>query len=156
MKNKTENKNQIISDNQEFIYFQELVNEKQNQKYNQDHLENQTNQGSDNKHTMTNWNEYKLGEIADVVGGGTPSTKVPQYYGGNIPWLTPKDLTNYTNRFIAQGERNITIEGLSNSSARMVPKNTILLTSSAPIGYMAIALRESLNNAKAGLLNGFL
>ena len=79
-----------------------------------------------------------------------------QYYGGNIPWLTPKDLTNYTNRFIAQGERNITIEGLSNSSARMVPKNTILLTSSAPIGYMAIALMESLNNAKAGLLNGFL
>lgn len=54
MKNKNENKNQIISDNQEFIYFQELVNEKQNQKYNQDHLENQTNQGSDNKHTMTN------------------------------------------------------------------------------------------------------
>lgn len=156
MKNKTENKNQIIIDNQEFIYFQELVNEKQNQKYNQDHLENQTNQGSDNKHTMTNWNEYKLGEIADVVGGGTPSTKVPQYYGGNIPWLTPKDLTNYTNRFIAQGERNITKEGLSNSSARMVPKNTILLTSRAPIGYMAIAFRESLNNAKAGLLNGFL
>lgn len=155
MKNKTENKNQIISDNQEFIYFQELVNDKQNQKYNQDHLENQTNQGSDNKHTMTNWNEYKLGQIADVVGG-TPSTKVPQYYGGIIPWLTPKDLTNYTNRFIAQGERNITKEGLSNSSARMVPKNTILLTSRAPIGYMAIALRESLNNAKAGLLNGFL
>ena len=92
MKNKTENKNQIISDDQEFIYFQDLVNEKQNQKYNQDHLENQTNQGSDNKHTMTSWNEYKLGEIADVVGGGTPSTKVPQYYGGNIPWLTPKDL----------------------------------------------------------------
>lgn len=95
---------------------------------------------------MTNWKEYKIEEIADVVGGGTPSTKVPQYYGGNIPWLTPKDLTNYTNRFIARGERNITKEGLSNSSARMVPKNTILLTSRAPIGYMAIAANDVCTN----------
>lgn len=95
---------------------------------------------------MNNWTEYKIEEIADVVGGGTPSTKVPQYYGGNIPWLTPKDLTNYTNRFIAKGERNITKEGLSNSSARMVPKNTILLTSRAPIGYMAIATNDVCTN----------
>lgn len=95
---------------------------------------------------MTNWKEYKIEEIADVVGGGTPSTKVPQYYGGNIHWLTPKDLTNYTNRFIARGERNITKEGLSNSSARMVPKNTILLTSRAPIGYMAIAANDVCTN----------
>lgn len=95
---------------------------------------------------MSNWKEYKIEEIADVVGGGTPSTKVPQYYGGNIPWLTPKDLTNYTNRFIARGERNITKEGLSNSSARMVPKHTILLTSRAPIGYMAIAANDVCTN----------
>ena len=95
---------------------------------------------------MAIWKEYKIEEIADVVGGGTPSTKVPQYYGGNIPWLTPKDLTNYTNRFIAKGERNITKEGLSNSSARMVPKNTILLTSRAPIGYMAIAANDVCTN----------
>ncbi len=95
---------------------------------------------------MAIWKEYRIEEIADVVGGGTPSTKVPQYYGGNIPWLTPKDLTNYTNRFIARGERNITQEGLSNSSARMVPKNTILLTSRAPIGYMAIAANDVCTN----------
>ena len=95
---------------------------------------------------MAIWKEYKIEEIADVVGGGTPSTKVPQYYGGNIPWLTPKDLTNYTNRFIEKGERNITKEGLSNSSARMVPKNTILLTSRAPIGYMAIAANDVCTN----------
>lgn len=95
---------------------------------------------------MAIWKEYQIEEIAEVVGGGTPSTKVPQYYGGNIPWLTPKDLTNYTNRFIEKGERNITKEGLSNSSARMVPKNTILLTSRAPIGYMAIAANDVCTN----------
>jgi type I restriction enzyme S subunit len=88
---------------------------------------------------MTMWKEYKIKDIAEVVGGGTPSTSNPEFYNGDIPWLTPRDLTGYSKKLIARGERSITELGLDNSSARMVPKNTILLTSRAPIGYLAIA-----------------
>lgn len=88
---------------------------------------------------MTAWKEIKLGEIADVIGGGTPSTKNSSFWGGEIPWLTPKDLSGYNKRYISEGERNITLEGLNSSSSRLLPKNTILLTSRAPIGYLAIS-----------------
>jgi len=59
----------------------------------------------------------KISEFAVVIGGGTPSTKVEAYYGGTIPWLTPRDLTNYQFKRISKGERNITDVGLRNSSA---------------------------------------
>ena len=95
---------------------------------------------------MANWKEYKIEQFADVVGGGTPSTKEPNYYNGNIPWITPKDLTNFSQRHISRGERSITIDGLNNSSARLIPKNSILLTSRAPIGYLAIAANEICTN----------
>lgn len=95
---------------------------------------------------MINWKEYKLGEFAEVIGGGTPSTKNEAYFGGNIPWITPKDLTNYEKKFIKNGDRNITKEGLSNSSAKLIPKNSILLTSRAPIGYLAISENEVTTN----------
>lgn len=88
---------------------------------------------------MTNWNTYKLGEISEIVGGGTPSTKIEIFWNGKISWLTPKDLTNYTHRYISEGERNISEEGLKNSSTKIVPIGTVLLTSRAPIGYLAIA-----------------
>lgn len=83
--------------------------------------------------------KYKISQIGVVVGGGTPSTKVEEYYGGDIPWITPKDLSGYSSKFIDHGERNITDEGLKNSSARLLPINTVLLSSRAPIGYLAIA-----------------
>lgn len=89
---------------------------------------------------------YRIEEIGTVVGGGTPSTKNPNYYGGNIPWITPKDLANYEKRYIQYGERNITDEGLKHSSAKLVPANTILMTSRAPIGYLAIAANEVSTN----------
>lgn len=95
---------------------------------------------------MTNWKEYKVEEFAEVIGGGTPSTKNPDYFGGSIPWITPKDLTNYEKKFIKNGDRNITKEGLSNSSAKLIPKNSILLTSRAPIGYLAIAENDVTTN----------
>lgn len=95
---------------------------------------------------MPNWKEYKVEQFADVVGGGTPSTKEPSYYNGDISWITPKDLTNYDKRFISDGERNITRKGLENSSAKLIPKNSILLTSRAPIGYLAIARNELCTN----------
>lgn len=95
---------------------------------------------------MTNWKEYKVEEFAEVIGGGTPSTKNSDYFGGSIPWLTPRDLTNYEKRYITNGERNITNEGLRNSSAKLIPKHSILLTSRAPIGYLAIASNEVTTN----------
>lgn len=90
--------------------------------------------------------KYKIEEIGEVIGGGTPSTKKSEYYGGNIPWITPKDLSNFKEVFISEGERNITEEGLKNSSARTLPSNTVLMTSRAPIGYLAIAKNEVTTN----------
>ena len=95
---------------------------------------------------MTEWQTVKLGDICDVVGGGTPSTKIDDYWNGNIPWLTPKDLSGYSNRYISKGERSITEKGLQNSSAKMLPKGTVLLTSRAPIGYVAIANNDVCTN----------
>ena len=85
------------------------------------------------------WKTYKLSEIGTVVGGATPSTSVSSYYGGDIPWLTPKDLSNFQDRYIEKGERNITQEGLDSCSAQLLPANTVLFSSRAPIGYVAIA-----------------
>ena len=95
---------------------------------------------------MTNWNKIKISDIAEVIGGGTPSTKQPEFWGNDIPWLTPKDLSGYNNRYILSGERSISNEGLKNSSARILPKGSILLTSRAPIGYLAIAEQELCTN----------
>ena len=92
------------------------------------------------------WKKYRIGEIATVVGGGTPSTKIGEYYGGNIPWLTPKDLSNNTNKYVKSGSRNITKLGLEKSSAKLLPKGTVLFTSRAPIGYVAIAQNEIATN----------
>lgn len=88
----------------------------------------------------------KLCEIGEIIAGGTPSTKINEYWNGKISWITPKDLSNYKERFISKGERSITEEGLNNSSAVLMPKNSILFTSRAPIGYVAIAEKELCTN----------
>ena len=94
-----------------------------------------------------NWCWVKIGEITTVVGGGTPSSKVSEYYnGGNIAWITPADLSNYNNMYISKGKRMITKLGLEKSSARLMPKGTVCLSSRAPIGYVAIAENEISTN----------
>ena len=81
-----------------------------------------------------------MGEISNVIGGGTPRTSDPKNFeGGDIPWITPADLSGYTEKFIAGGNRHITRKGLESSSARMLPAGAVLFTSRAPIGYVAIA-----------------
>lgn len=80
----------------------------------------------------------KLSELGEIVGGATPSTKNKFNYGGNISWITPKDLTDLKGRFINRGERNITKEGFENLSTKMLPINSVLFSSRAPIGYIAI------------------
>ena len=93
---------------------------------------------------VTNANpDWKIGTISDlgnVVGGGTPSKKVEEYYTNNgIAWITPKDLSNDKSKFVAHGETDITELGLAKSSATLMPKGTVLFSSRAPIGYIAIA-----------------
>ncbi len=92
------------------------------------------------------WTLKKVSDMADVVAGGTPSTKNADYYGGDIPWITPKDLSDHKFRYIKCGARSITQAGLEKSSARLLPKDTILFTSRAPIGYLAIAQQEVSTN----------
>jgi type I restriction enzyme S subunit len=92
------------------------------------------------------WKECKLGEVAEIVGGGTPKTNVIEYWNGKIPWITPRDLSNFNGRFISKGERNISEKGLINSSARILPKGTILLSTRAPVGYLAIAENQMTTN----------
>ena len=89
---------------------------------------------------------YKIDDIGEVVSGGTPSTSKNEYWYGDIGWITPKDLSTYEGIYISRGERNISFEGLNNSSARLLPKNTVLMTSRAPIGYIAIANNELSTN----------
>jgi type I restriction enzyme S subunit len=84
------------------------------------------------------WQKVKLGEIMNVYGGGTPSTKKASNWNGNIPWLTPAELTNHNNRSIGRTASCITESGLKNSSARIMPKNSILLTSRATIGNVTL------------------
>lgn len=93
-----------------------------------------------------NWREYKVKDIAEVIGGGTPRTDNPDFWNGDIPWITPRDLTGYSKMYISKGERLISSEGLKGSSTRLLPKGAVLLTSRAPIGYVAIANNEICTN----------
>ena len=90
--------------------------------------------------------KYKLSEIGEIVSGGTPSTKINDYWNGDVAWITPKDLANYNKKYISRGERNISKLGLDSSSATLLPVNTVLFTSRAPIGYVAIAKNELATN----------
>ena len=83
--------------------------------------------------------EYKISQIGEVVGGGTPSTDNEEFWDGNIPWITPKDLTGYSSVYISHGENYITGAGVNKSGTKMLPAKTVLFSSRAPIGYVAIA-----------------
>ena len=65
---------------------------------------------------MEQWKEYKLEDLGNVVGGATPSTKDATHYDGDIPWITPKDLSNHNDRYIYRGERMITQKGFESCS----------------------------------------
>ena len=94
--------------------------------------------------------EWAIGTISDlgaVVGGSTPSKAKPEYYTETgIAWITPKDLSINKSKFISHGEKDITKLGLKNSSATIMPEGTVLFSSRAPIGYIAVAAGEVTTN----------
>ena len=92
------------------------------------------------------WKWLFLNDIGFVVSGGTPSTKEPKYFNGEIPWITPKDLSGYNKKYISKGSRNISKKGLKKSSAKLLPKGSIVFSSRAPIGYTAITENELCTN----------
>lgn len=85
------------------------------------------------------WERRKLSELCETVGGGTPSTKEASYYtNGKLLWVTPTDITKNNSIVLLDTEKKITEEGLKNSSAKMLPEETILMTSRASVGYFGI------------------
>ena len=81
------------------------------------------------------WKSYTVGELAEVIGGGTPSTQNSDYWDGDIYWLTPAEINS---KFVHSSNRKITVSGLNNSSAKLLPKGALLLTTRATLGACSI------------------
>ena len=90
------------------------------------------------------WEEKKLGDVCDIVGGGTPDTEQPEYWGGDVNWFTPSEIGE--TKYVVKSSRQISKLGLLKSSAKLLPEGTILLTSRATLGEMAIAKQECCTN----------
>ncbi|EOW9409202.1 restriction endonuclease subunit S [Vibrio cholerae] len=98
----------------------------------------------------SSWRETPIETVTEVVSGGTPSSKHPEYYTedhkGSIAWVTPADLSGYKEKYISHGRRSITKSGYDSCSAKLMPKGTVLFSSRAPIGYTVIAANEISTN----------
>ena len=90
------------------------------------------------------WEQRKLGELAEIVGGGTPSTGVDSYWDGDIDWYAPAEIGEQI--YLESSQRKITEKGLNKSSAKLLPMGTVLFTSRAGIGKTAILLKEGCTN----------
>lgn len=90
------------------------------------------------------WKKVKLGSIAEIVGGGTPSTNISHYWNGGIPWFTPTEIGK--TKYVSESKKTISAHGQNNSSAKILPKGTILFTSRATIGAKAILTVEATTN----------
>jgi type I restriction enzyme S subunit len=101
----------------------------------------------------TNWETAILNDVVSVRGGTTPSTSIPEYWDGNIAWTTPRDLSNHKSVFLFDTERKITEKGLSVIGSGLLPIGTVLLSSRAPIGYLAItSLPVAINQGYIAIL----
>jgi len=90
------------------------------------------------------WKKVALESVADIIGGGTPSTLLPSFWNGDIPWFTPTEIGN--EKYVSESLRSLTDSGLLKSSAKIVPANSILLTTRAKLGEMAITSRDVTTN----------
>jgi len=112
---------------------------------------------------LEGWKVEKLGDVCEIFNGGTPDTKVPKFWGGDILWITPKDMGKLESIYVDDTARKITDAGLKNSSAKILPVSSVILSSRAPIGHLAINTKEITTNQgckgivpKKGLLTLFL
>lgn len=94
----------------------------------------------------SNWAWSTIGDLGNVVSGGTPSTKVPEYWGGEVTWFAPSDLTGYNRKYISRGAKTLTKEGLAKSSAKIMAAGSVMFSSRAPIGYVAITSTPAATN----------
>lgn len=92
------------------------------------------------------WKWVQLKSIGQIIGGGTPKTSVADYWNGDISWITPADLGKNTSKWILKGTKSITQKGLDESSAKLMPEGSIIYSSRAPIGHIAIAAHELCTN----------
>lgn len=92
------------------------------------------------------WIETSLGEIAEVIGGGTPSTTIAEYWDGDIIWVTPTEITAQDGKVVSDSIRKITDLGLKNSGAQILSRNSVILTSRASVGYVALAGKDLCTN----------
>ena len=92
------------------------------------------------------WKEVRLGEIAEIISGGTPSTAIGAYWGGDIPWCTPTDITSCKSNYLFDTERKITPAGLAGSAASLLPPGSLLLCTRATVGDVRIAGRAIATN----------
>ena len=90
------------------------------------------------------WLRLSIGDVAHVIGGGTPDTNIEDYWNGNIQWYTPSEIGK--KKYVTESERTLTQKGLDNSSAKLLPPNTILLSTRATIGECSIAKQECCTN----------
>lgn len=93
-----------------------------------------------------NWTPTKVKEVAKIVSGATPKTSIEENWGGDIPWLTPKDLSDNPAPYTSHGSRFLTEQGFNSCSTHMLPKGTVLLTSRAPVGYVSVAANDICTN----------
>jgi len=101
------------------------------------------------------WGGVELGEIGSIKSGSTPDTSKPEFWNGNIVWITPDDLSKLEGKYIYTSSRKITKKGLQNCSAKIIPKNSVVISSRAPIGYLAISKVDITTNqgCKSVVLN---
>lgn len=92
------------------------------------------------------WEEKMISEFADVVSGGTPSTQIESFWNGDINWITPTDLSKLNYPKIENSIKKITKLGLRNSSANLIPAESIVMSSRAPIGYFAVPSTQYTTN----------
>lgn len=92
------------------------------------------------------WIKLQLKDVGKIISGGTPKTAINDYWGHEVSWITPADLSGYHQKFISKGKKSITKKGLENSSAKLMPAGSVLFSSRAPIGYTVIAKNELTTN----------
>jgi type I restriction enzyme S subunit len=92
------------------------------------------------------WKIYQLSEVTEIVSGGTPKSEVLEYWDGDVLWITPKDMGQAKTIFVSNTSRTISRLGLQKSSAKLIPKNSVILSTRAPIGHLIINVQEMATN----------